>query len=109
MSTVKTIRLPKNLVKAITRWARLERVDESTAIRQLLSIGVEGFAVKLYKEGKMTLNEVAELADATPREMIDILASYGVRGNITLDQQRKAIDFAISQDKDKDTRQGPCL
>ncbi len=97
MSTVKTVRLPKNLAKAITRWARLEKVDESTAIRQLLSIGVEGFAVKLYKEGKMTLNEAAGLADASPREMIDMLASHGVRGNITLDQQKKAIGFAISQ------------
>jgi len=38
MSTVKTIRLPKNLAKAITRWARLEKVDEPTAIRQLLAI-----------------------------------------------------------------------
>ncbi len=97
MSTVKTIRLPKNLVKAVTRWAKLENVDESTAIRQLLSIGVEGFAVRLYEEGRMTLNEVAELADVSPREMIDILISHGVRGNITLDQQKKAIDFAIRQ------------
>ncbi len=97
MSTVKTIRLPKNLVKAVTRWAKLENVDDSTAIRQLISIGVEGFAVKLYREGRMTLNEVAELADVPPREMIDILTSHGVRGNITLDKQKKAIDFAIRQ------------
>lgn len=97
MSTIKTIRLPKNLLRAITRWARLEKVDESTAIRQLLAVGVEEFAIKLYKDGKMTLNEVAELADLSLREMIDILASHGVRGNITLDQQKKAIAFAISK------------
>ena len=97
MSAVKTIRLPKNLVRAITRWARFEKVDESTAIRKLLAMGVEEFAVKLYKDGRMTLNEAAELADVTPREMIDALASHGIRGNITLDQQKKAIDFAMSQ------------
>ena len=97
MSTVKTIRLPKNLVRAITRWTRLERVDESTAIRQLLAMGIEEFAVRLYKDRRITLSEAAELADLSPREMIDILSSHGVRGNITLDQQKKAIDFAGSK------------
>lgn len=96
MSTVKTIRLPNNLAKAVSRWARLEKVDESTAIRQLLAIGVEGFAVKLYKASNLTLNEAAELADVSVREMIDILISRGVRGNITIDQQRKALSFATS-------------
>lgn len=98
MSTVKTIRLPKNLARAVSRWARLEKVDESTAIRQLLAIGVEGFAVKLYKAGNLTLNEAAELADVSLREMVDVLNSHGVRGNITLDQQRKALNFALKPD-----------
>jgi predicted HTH domain antitoxin len=96
-SVVKTIRLPKNLASAIKRWARLEKVDESTAIRQLLAMGVEKFAVKLYKEGKFSLNQAAELADVPVREMLDVLASHGVRGNITLDQQKKAINFAMRQ------------
>jgi hypothetical protein len=94
MSTVKTKRLPKNLVRAVARWAKLEKVDESTAMRQLLAMGVEEFAVKFYKDGKMTLNAAAELTDVSTREMIDILLSHGIRGNITLDQQRKAIEFA---------------
>ncbi len=97
MSTVKTIRLSKKLIMAITRRASLEKVDESTAIRQSLAMGIEEFAVKLYKDGKMTLNEVADLADLSPRDMIDMLASHGVRGNITLDQQKKALTFAIDR------------
>ena len=95
MSTVKTIRLPKNLARAVRRWARLEKVDKSTAIRQLLAIGVESSAVNLYKAGNLTLKEAAELADVSLREMIDILNSHGVRGNITLDQQKIALNFAL--------------
>jgi predicted HTH domain antitoxin len=38
-------------------------------------VGIVDFAVKLYREGRITLNEAAELAEVTPREMIDILAS----------------------------------
>jgi len=96
LSTVKTVRLPKPLARAVSHWARLEKVDESTAIRQLLAIGVEGLAAKLYKSGDLTLNEAAELANVTLREMIDVLSSHGVRGNITIDQQRKALGFTMN-------------
>lgn len=57
---------------------------------------MEDLAAKLYEEGRVTLNEAAALANVNLREMIDILSSHGVRGNIQLDEQRKAIDFAIS-------------
>jgi len=93
MSTVKTIRLPEDLARAILHRARLEDVDESTAIRQLLAIGVKGYAVKLYREGKVSLAEAADLANISLREMIDVLLDHGVKGNIRADQQKKAIEF----------------
>ena len=95
MSTIKTIRLPEDLARAILHRARLENVDESTAIRQLLAIGVKDYAVKLYREGKTSLTEAANLANITVREMIDLLLDHGVKGNIRADQQKKAIDFVI--------------
>lgn len=93
MSTVKTIRLPEDLARAILHRARLEDVDESTAIRQLLAIGVKDYAVKLYREGKVSLAEAADLANISLREMIDVLLDHGVKGNIRADQQKKAIEF----------------
>ncbi len=59
----------------------------------MISIGAKNYAVDLYREGKITLNEASELADVTVREMIDILLDRGVRGNVRLDQQRKTIEF----------------
>ncbi len=59
----------------------------------MISIGAKNYAVDLYRGGKITLNEASELADVTVREMIDILLDRGVRGNVRLDQQRKAIEF----------------
>jgi len=93
VSSVKTVRLPKSLIKAILHRVRIEKVDESTAIRQLLALGVEDYVVKLYREGKVTLGEASTLASMSPREMIDILLAHGAKGNIRLDQQRKAIEF----------------
>ena len=93
MSTIKTVRIPEKLLKVVRRRARAEDVDDSTAIRQLLSIGAKNYAVDLYRDGKITLKEASELADATVREMIDILLDRGIKGNVRLDQQKKAIEF----------------
>ncbi len=93
MSNIKTVRIPERLLKVVRRRARTEDVDESTAIRQLISIGAKNYAVDLYRDGKITLQEASELADVTVREMIDILLDRGIRGNVRLDQQRKAIEF----------------
>jgi predicted HTH domain antitoxin len=97
MSNIKTVRIPDKLLKAVKRRAKSEDIDESTAIRQLLSIGVKNYAVDLYRDGKITLREASELADVTIREMIDILLDRGVKGNVRLDQQKKAIQFVLSK------------
>jgi len=96
---VKTVRIPKNLAKAIMHSARTEKVDESTAMRQLLALGAEQYAVELYREGRATLDEAAALASLSLRQMIDVLLAHGIKGNIRLDQQRRAIDFALNRTK----------
>ena len=92
-SVSKTVRLPEELFKVVEHRARQENIDESTAIRQLLALGAEGYAVELFRQGKITLNEAAELAGVTLRQMIDLLQQHGVKGNVRLDQQRKALEF----------------
>lgn len=93
MNTVKSLRIPDNLLRVVRERARREHLDEATVIRQLLAMGVTEHAVHLYREGKATLNEAAEMASLPPREMLEVLWDHGVKGNVTLDQQRKAIDF----------------
>ena len=56
METVKNLRIPPELLEAIRYRARRERVDESTAIRQLIALGATEYAILLYREGKVTLN-----------------------------------------------------
>ena len=92
MSGVKSLRIPESMLKTVRELARRERLDESTAIRKLIAMGATEYAVQLYREGKVTLREAAAMADTTVREMIEILLEHGVKGNVTLDQQRKAID-----------------
>ncbi len=99
MDTVKSLRIPEDLLKSVRYLARRERLDESTAMRQLMSLGTTEYAVRLYREGKITLNEAADLARATPREMIEILLDHGVKGNVTVGQARKALEYVLSAEK----------
>ena len=89
----KTVRFPEEFFRVVEYRARLEKIDESAAIRQLLALGAEGYAVELFRLGKVTLNEAAELAGVTLRQMVDLLQRHGVKGNVRLDQQRKALEF----------------
>jgi len=90
----KTIRIPEDLSRKIKYRAKNEDIDESSAIRQLIKLGLREYAVDLYKNRRITLREAAELADVSLREMLDILTEHGIKGNITLKQQQKSIKHA---------------
>ena len=96
LTAVKSLRIPEDLLESVRYLARRECIDESTAIRQLISLGTTEYAVHLYREGKITLNEAAELAHATPREMIELLLDHGVKGNVTVSQARKALEYVLA-------------
>ena len=92
----KTIRLPEDLSTKISYRARKEDVDESDAIRQLIKLGLREYAVNLYKDRKISLREASELADVSPREMLDLLMEHGIKGNVTLKQQQKSLEYVES-------------
>lgn len=94
---MKSIRIPDAMLRAIRDRARMEDVDESTAIRQLIALGMREYAVRLYREGRVTLQEAARVANLTVREMLEVLWEHGVRGNVTMDQQEKAASNAVER------------
>lgn len=88
-----TTRLPPSIVKGIRYRTRKEGVDESTALRQLLRYGLQEYAIRLYKQGQISLREAANLGNVSVRDMIDILAEHGVKGNIQYDTQIKSLEI----------------
>ncbi len=90
----KTVNLTEDILKGVSYRAKLEDVDESTAIRQFIKLGVMWYVVELYKRGKITLGEATELSGISLRRMLDILAEHGVKGNVRMNQQVKALNYA---------------
>ena len=78
----KTIRIPKEIMTAIERVEKEEKIEEATAMRKLMKIGFEFYVSNLYKQGRVTLKEAARLLNVNQIEAIDILLEAGVRGNL---------------------------
>ena len=96
----KTVHLTEDILKGVLYRTKQEDVDESTAIRQFIRLGVMWYVVELYKRGKITLGEAAELSGVSLRRMLDILAEHGVKGNVKMKQQIRALDYIREFKKD---------
>jgi predicted HTH domain antitoxin len=92
----KTIRLPEDISERISYRAKKEDIDESVAIRQLIKLGLREYAVNLYREKKATLREACELADVSLREMLELLMEHGIKGNVTMKQQQRSLEYVES-------------
>lgn len=92
----KRVHLTEDILKGVSYRINREDVDESTAIRQFIRLGMMWYVVELYKARKITLAEAAELSGVSLRRMLDILAEHGVKGNVKMLQQVKALDYAKS-------------
>jgi len=70
-------RLPKGLISDIKNTEDIEQTDRSTVLRKLLYKAVmdwkKEYAVKLYSEGRITLEKAAMEAEISVREMMDYL------------------------------------
>ncbi len=55
------------------------------------------YAVNLYRDRKVTLREASELADVSAREMLDLLMEHGIKGNVTMKQQQKSLEYVERQ------------
>jgi hypothetical protein len=95
LESVKSLRLSDRLLRAARHRSRIEHVDESTALRHIIALGAEEYAATLYRDGKVTLREAAELAGLTLWEMMDRLEEKGIRGNLSAEQERESIRTAL--------------
>ncbi len=102
MTEVKSVRIPDEIMTAIRDRARREQLDESTTIRQLVTLGLREEACQRYAQGDITLREAASIANTTLREMLDLLNARGIQGNVSLQQQRDALNHtkdALQEDQ----------
>ena len=79
----RSLRLPDDLLAAVSVVEQTEHLDEAPAIRKLLRLGLETYVASLYGAGRLTLREAAERLALSLGDTIDILRERGVSGNLT--------------------------
>ena len=77
MPTIST-RVPEDLEAELEAYLESERLDRSTAVRKLLSEGLEDWrrerALERFADGEVSLAKAAELADLSVWEFADLVA-----------------------------------
>ncbi len=79
---IKSIRMPDDLLEAITIVEKEEKIEETTAIRKLIKIGYETYISDLYKAGKLSLSDISRYLDITQIEALELLHNRGIKGNL---------------------------
>ena len=87
----KTLRLPDALTDAVRDVGQSEHVEESTAMRKLLSMGYELYLAEQYRRGALSMRQVAARIDLSLSEAIDRLRELGVSGNVSADDTLESL------------------
>ncbi|MBI2550550.1 UPF0175 family protein [Candidatus Woesearchaeota archaeon] len=91
-----SLTLPKKILEEAEKMAKERLEDRSTAIRELLAIGIteyrENTAVRDYAEGKLSLGKAAETAGVSMWRFIDLLKERKVPLKYDLDALKEEIE-----------------
>ena len=78
----KSIRITEDMLSAVELVKKEEKIEEATAMRKLMKIGFEVYLGNLYRLGKITLREAAQLLNMNQSETIDMFLDMGIKGNL---------------------------
>ena len=77
-----TLRLPQDVLEKIDEIAKRENKERSEVVREILKIGLKDKliedALKMYREGKVSMWKASKMAGVSLWEFIEILKDRGV-------------------------------
>ncbi len=94
MTRVVTVRLSGGDLKLVEQLAKWEKKDKSTTIRELVDYGKIYLAMKLYKEGKISIGRASEIANLSVSETMDLFSELGIKSNITYEDYMEGLKYA---------------
>jgi hypothetical protein len=78
----KSIRMPSNLLEAITVIEKEEKIEETTANLKLIKIGYETSVGDLHKAGRLSREEISRYLGINQIDALELLRSRSVKGNL---------------------------
>ena len=94
-----SVRLNEEFMKEAQRLAELEMVDKSIIIREALEKGFEEIrlesALDIFRKGKASTSEAAEIAGLSIGEMMDEIVKRGLKPNTTKEDLKGSLERAM--------------
>ena len=84
------MRIPRNLIALAEARAAEERTDRTTALRQLLYAGAEGYVLELLEEERVSVSRAAELLDTSVHRVHELARERGVETGSTPEQHARS-------------------
>lgn len=80
--------MPEAVREFVEQLKRYEPVEEELLLKQVLSYGMaelrKEYALKLFSQGRLSISEGAGLAGLSVGEYLELLASRGIKSQVTL-------------------------
>ncbi|MEJ7842847.1 MAG: hypothetical protein WKF95_13880 [Rubrobacter sp.] len=84
------LRIPENLMELAEAKSRSERVDRSTALRQLLYAGAEEYVLELLSEGRLSSGRAADILDVSVHRIHELARKHDLRIGATLEDYQRS-------------------
>ena len=101
MTEIISTRIPDDIAKDLKEIEKEEQTDRATLVRKLLARAIEQWkmerALRLYREGKVTLWRAARLGGITLREMMELAAKQGIQFKYTAKDLEEDIKAALTE------------
>jgi len=93
LKSVVTVRIDKRLVEEIDEIAKKDKSDRAAVLRRIVSDALDRqrlrMAIQMYKDGKITTERAAQMAEVSIHEMIESLRREGVPSQFTTQDIRQ--------------------
>ncbi len=90
--SVLSLRLKDEELARLTALSKQERKDKSTVARELIQYGWEFLMLKSYREGKLSLEGLAQKLNISISEAVDLLSGLGVEAPIAYEDYLKGFE-----------------
>jgi len=101
MTEIISTRIPDDIARDLKEIEKEEQTDRATVVRKLLARAIEQWkmerALRLYREGKVTLWRAARLGGITLREMMELAAKQGIQFKYTSKDLEEDIKAALTE------------
>lgn len=101
MTEIISTRVPDEMARDLKEIEKEEKADRATVVRKLLARSIAQWkmerALRLYRDGKVTLWRAARLGDITLREMMELSAKQGIQFKYTAKDLEEDIKAALKE------------